>query len=56
VKPELWNDFHFWRDTLKRHDGESKTPDEMAADDAGHGIGNMAGMIRQTMQEKGILK
>ena len=59
VKPMIWNDADFWDDVIHRHGGQDKTPGEMAnasQQTYQHCFGNMAGMIRHTMQRQGILK
>lgn len=55
----LWNDDDFWWDVLDRHRGREINPEDMEKSDPEmyhHLMGNMMGMIMQTMVEEKIIK
>lgn len=59
TKPQIWEDSLFWADILMRHGGGSSLPRELerqAPEAYLHLMGNMAGMILQTLVENGIIK
>ncbi len=59
VKPYILKDSAFWVDVVSRHDGLSRTPEEMKANDRptyDHCLGNFWGMVYQTMGEMDLLK
>lgn len=55
IKALIWGDADFWFDVVHRHGGQNKTPKELDYQTYNHCFGNMAGMIRQTMQEQRML-
>lgn len=59
IKPQIWEDSLFWADILMRHGGGSSLPRELerqAPEAYLHLMGNMAGMILQTLVENGIIR
>lgn len=59
IKKAIMKDDGFWRDVILRHNGLTKTPDQMQVENAQNYIhcqGNFWGMIMQTMVETGLIK
>lgn len=59
IKPQIWEDSLFWADILTRYGGGSSLPRELEQQAPGaylHLMGNMAGMILQTLVEERVIR
>ncbi len=59
VKSVMWDNGFFWSDIIECHEGDTRTPEELKAEDEStydHCFGNMCGMLMHAMLEKNIIK
>lgn len=59
IKEKIFQDEDFWDDVVMRHGGEKISPEQMKQQNKpvyDHSMGNMAGMLFQTMRQLKILK
>jgi len=59
IKSAILADDNFWFDVINRHDGLSRTPEQMEIDNEenyNHCLGNFWGMVNQEMRIRGMIK